>query len=523
MNNDDALSLWGVVLRAVSPNAIYAASWEWALYVSIFAPLAFAIGTGARLIHAKVNMAKGERPETQKMLVEIIILAFCYAAYIAFMYPIMVMMQGIYDSINAFQARGVLAQFFAAFADETDSAGVFSLRALRDSIFSAILFGVYIIVSMIYYCISKFLQFAHAFIFGLLLVTGPIFIPLAIWKASDYLKGWGKLWATILLWPIFEWIIMGMATESIGGAITQIQSHPVVMDSPTTAQPIVYGLMIIVSFLFIGITIAAPLVTNVLVTNSGNIAAAVIPFAAAGTALGAMIGKSSFNASKKYGGRAANNMNQTLGQGARNLATSAKQGDLGGGLQAVANTVSTMGGGSSTSRRPAQPFGPSSSSRQGPPPARPGSVSEHFGDAPLPLNPSSQAFKTPGANRSSESPINPRIAEAADTLSRERVGQESLSSNALQESKDFLKQEASQSPTVNQWLQQASKVADPNSHLSAFADQLPAPTPTEGGSGSKGLESDLSTDDKALDARKKRKGVFIDKQLKATGKRKPKS
>lgn len=435
--NDDALSLWGVVLRAVSPNAIYAASWDWALYVSIFAPLAFAIGTGARFVHAKVNMAKGERPETQKMLVEIIILAFCYAAYISFMYPVMVMMQGIYDAINAFQARGVLAQFFAAFADETDSAGVFSLRALRDSIFSAILFGVYIIVSMIYYCISKFLQFAHAFVFGLLLVTGPIFIPLAIWKASDYLKGWGKLWATILLWPIFEWIIMGLATQSIGGAITQIQSHPVVMDSPSTAQPIVYGLMIIVSFLFIGITVSAPLVTNALVTNSGNIAAAVIPFAAAGTALGAMIGKTSFNTARKQGGRIAGNVGQDMERGARSLATDARKGNLGGGLQAVANTVSTMAGGTSSLKpappsRTARQFGP-------PPPARPGSVAHELGPASATATSSAQSSRATSTGISADL-VAPRVAEAAEMLSRERVGQETVSSGALQENKQFLQQ-----------------------------------------------------------------------------------
>lgn len=76
---------------------------------------------------------------------------------------------------------------------------------------------------------------------------------------------------------------------------------------------------------------------------------------------------------------------------------------------------------------------------------------------------------------------------------------------------------------MTQWLQQAGKVADPNSHLSSLADELSSPTVSERSTEGTGAETALASgDDKAIAARKKRKGVFIDQQLKASGKRKPK-
>jgi len=163
------------------------------------------------------------------------------------------------------------------------------------------------------------LHYAHAFTSAVVIILGPLLIGMSVWKQTNYLAGWGKLLATILLWPIVEWFGTGLVLSVVQSALVGLPEELYGGMSTLQKMNFIWTSFIVVNLLFLGITIAVPLLTNAIVTGSGNIASTVLPFAAAGAVAG-KLASDGMRKGAEIGGKGMANIASNSGAGMLRMA-----------------------------------------------------------------------------------------------------------------------------------------------------------------------------------------------------------
>ena len=144
--------------------------------------------------------------------------------------------------------------------------------------------------------LTAFLKFGHALIFGVAFIWGLIAIPISISQSLKILRGWGYLLGFTLAWPIIQGLmLMFLHAVLVDTGASMIESTGV-LDLTDIAN--LYMLMAVMHLLLCAVLIAAPFITNALVSNAPAGFGASMPFVAA--AAGAA--KMSWTAAKQQGG-----------------------------------------------------------------------------------------------------------------------------------------------------------------------------------------------------------------------------
>lgn len=298
---ENKANLWADFLFGLNPNVIYESAWNASIVVSVFATLGFIIAPGVRYIAESIRSLQSGKPfDVRGTLVAVTLSAVGYGLYSSLGWLVYEFVIEIHQSVNAFGHTATVTAAFQDFQEKIGSSDIgFKLSDIANSILASVMFATYNISNLLYLAVAKFLHFAHAFTFALLLVIGPVLISLSAWQGSNFLAGWAKMWAVVLLWPILEWVTMilvGQVFESALGGIDP-QDYPDIGN--LGFQIIVWASMTVMNIMAMAITIAIPLATNSLVSNSGSIASTVLPFSAAGMASGATLHKVGSEAAKR--------------------------------------------------------------------------------------------------------------------------------------------------------------------------------------------------------------------------------
>lgn len=376
MNSSTEANLWADMLHAINPSIVYEASWNWAGVVSIFAVLGFGLVPLFRILAEMIKGMKDSSPVNYRAIaIDLVITAAFYGAYTLLAYVVYNFMNGIFLAIDAFNHTSMITSAFSGLQEQLDGSDIgFKFSDIPGSLTASIFYAVWLITNLIYLGIAKFLHFAHAFTWGLLVVTGPVLIAFSSWSATNWMKGWWKMFAVLMMWPILEWVTMGFASTAFQQAIDGISVHEYSNTGELAFKTIMWACMSIMNLIAIAITLSVPMLTFAIVSNSGNIAASVMPFAAAGAAGGAFVGKKSADLAQggaKAAGRGAyNNLNSMAGSALGKVANSEAFRDA---MPGVNSALNGMGFSHPSQKRHAE--GLKAQTSEG---SRPGSVAHKF-------------------------------------------------------------------------------------------------------------------------------------------------
>lgn len=179
-----------------------------------------------------------------------------------------------------------------------------------------------------------FLQVAHAITYSFALVMGLIVIPMAIATKFNYLKGWGIVLGTALLWPFVEGIFMGFAGDIFVKSIQKIiDSQSVNLFGSRSDKLNLRAFFSTINLILGMIMITAPIVTGAVLAGTNAMFPMVAPFGTAAFGLSKAV--FSAGASMMPGGKAFG-----MGHSALGAVGAAGAGALGGMLG-----LKTPGGG----------------------------------------------------------------------------------------------------------------------------------------------------------------------------------
>lgn len=316
MNNEQALtpSLWQVLLDSLAPTALYELAWQWAGIASIFAVLFFSITPAIRVLTEMVNSLRtNQKMNTVGISVDLIICTLLYATYTTVgyaLYKVMMFFMNVMGSFTHYERTKAITGQMAVHMDVGNfSMSIFDGFTLLPTF--AIFLG-YLFTQFLYMSMGLFIHYAHAFTFAAVVIVGPILISMSMWKPINYLAGWGKLLATLLMWPLVEWFGVGMVLTAVENAISNIPVDQFSDASSLVKMSFLWSLMIIVHLLILGIIISVPFVANVIVTGTGNIGATVLPFASAG-AVAAKLAADGGKAGLNFAGKGVGNFTGNVG------------------------------------------------------------------------------------------------------------------------------------------------------------------------------------------------------------------
>lgn len=523
MSSATEANLWADMLHAINPSIVYETAWGWTAVVSIFAVLGFGLAPLFRILSEMIKGIKDNSPVNYRAVaIDVVITAFFYGAYTLLAYVLYTFMNNIFVAIDAFDHTSMITSAFASLHQQLDGSDVgFKFSDVSGSITANVFYVLWLITNLIYLGIAKFLHFAHAFTWGMLVVTGPVLIAFSSWSPTNWMKGWLKMLAVLIMWPILEWVTMGLASTVFQQAIDGISVHEYSNTSELAFKAILWAGMSIMNLIAIAITLSVPMLTFAIVSNSGNIAASVMPFAAAGGAAGAFVGKktgglveSGVKSAGKSAGKAAgrgvynsaNNMaNSVLGKVASNEA-------LRDAMPGVNSALNSMGLTHPSKTRLAE--GLKAQASEGP---RPGSVAHKFES--LEKTP---AMSSANSIRStSVSDNGSQISSTGDSKTSQpgapKEAGSSLSLEPLEDSSPITERSSTNrsSNTISKSradVEQATLKLETESMGSGLAahDQSPDHETTSEQSNEGG---------QSQNRKKARKGVMVDKTLKAQGKR----
>lgn len=132
--------------------------------------------------------------------------------------------------------------------------------------------------------IAEFLKIANAVVFGLAFIWGLVAIPISISTTFRILRGWGWLMALALVWPIVQGFLMAMFVQLFAKSAASMTQMTDI--DPLTATFDLLMLFSVLNLILAAILLAAPVITNALVTNGSAGASIVMPFVGAALAAG---------------------------------------------------------------------------------------------------------------------------------------------------------------------------------------------------------------------------------------------
>jgi len=274
---ENSAQLWALIRVALSPEAFYQYSFIGAVGVSVLAPLLFAFSIMTRSSAGLIGSLRGKGSDVRDAWVQLIIVAFGYGLYLGLGWAFLEIVVDVWNSFGSFSnsSRSIEAIFYGAFAhaEQQDS----SLWEMAKEGASMFIFAGAEICRLGYLIISLFLKYAHAILFSILFMTGPIVIPLSLVKSFDFTKGWALGWKVVVFWPIIEVILRSMTQIPFIKVASIIEASTA---SSGDIKIVIFSSMIIIYCLAGAVAIMVPFFTNALVTGVGMVASAVAPMVA---------------------------------------------------------------------------------------------------------------------------------------------------------------------------------------------------------------------------------------------------
>ncbi|EAR07577.1 hypothetical protein [Reinekea blandensis] len=319
---ENSAQLWFLVREALSPDYLYQYAFQGAVGMSVLAPVLFGLSIAMRSGTSLFASLKGDTGDVRKAWLQLIVVAFAYGLYLTLGYAFLSIVVDVWRSFGSFSngSRSIEAIFFDAFAhaEQQDS-------SLWDMAKEGASFFIFIgaeIFRIGYTMISMFLSYAHAILFAVLFMTGPIVIPLSMIKQFDFTKGWATGWKVVIFWPIFEVMLRTLTQIPFMEVASVIENSTA---SGGSMKIIIFTSMIIIYGLAGAIAVMVPFFTNALVTGAGIVASAVAPMVGGAIAATGMLGSAMKQGATSGGGALKSAAGAAVPASAAALASSINQ------------------------------------------------------------------------------------------------------------------------------------------------------------------------------------------------------
>ena len=297
---DGLLTTLEQFLRDFSPTYIYEGGYQIALsYLTTLSGVLLIIAVIIRLANASLDSLEGNGRYAaliKSLLIwgTVLALYFVLAGLIIDFFNVLYSWTRNNGSIGrALSELGqVLQEIEARQAVARDDMSTFDLLGdLAGNVPRGIAFVLFFISFVLLISVQLFFQIAQAIGFTAALVFGTVAIPMAVSQKLSILKGWSVFTATILVWPIVESLFMYLLI----GMTSQIQMDVGGSGASNTDAAGIYLVFTVMNIVMTVTIIAAPFVTQALISNSGSIAGLVTPFVGGAMATTAAVTKSMFD------------------------------------------------------------------------------------------------------------------------------------------------------------------------------------------------------------------------------------
>jgi len=297
-------------LEAFSPTYIYEGAYQIALsYLTTLSGSLLIIAVIIRLANSSLDSLEGNGRYAaliKSLLIwgSVLALYFVLAGLIIDFFNVLYSWSRSNGSIG--RALSELGQVLQQIDERQDAArdkmGTFELLGdLAGNVPRAISFVLFFVSFVLLISIQLFFQIAQAIGYSVALIFGTIAIPMAVSQKLSVLKGWGVFTATILTWPIIESLFMYLLI----GMTSQIQLDVGGTGATNTDAAGVYLVFTVMNIVMAVTIIAAPFVTQALISNSGSIAGLVTPFIGGAMATTAAVTKAMVDRAVKAPAKAA--------------------------------------------------------------------------------------------------------------------------------------------------------------------------------------------------------------------------
>jgi hypothetical protein len=153
--------------------------------------------------------------------------------------------------------------------------------------------------------LTAFLKFGHALIFGVAFIWGLIAIPVSVSQSLKILRGWALLLGFALAWPIVQGLMLMFLHAVLVDTGADVIQATGILDLTDIAN--LYMLMAVMHLLLCAVLVAAPFITNALISNAPAGFGASMPFVAAAAAAAKM----SWTAARQGGAGASRSTSST--------------------------------------------------------------------------------------------------------------------------------------------------------------------------------------------------------------------
>ena len=307
---DGILSTLEQFLKDFSPTYIYEGAYQIALsYLTTLSGVLLIIAVIIRLVNSSLDSLEGNG-RYAALIKSLLIWGSVLALYFVLAGLIIDFFNVLYswtrDNGSIGRALSQLGEVLKQIEERQDVArekmGTLALLGdLAGNVPRGIAFVLFFVSFVLLISVQLFFQIAQAIGFTAALVFGTVAIPMAVSQKLSILKGWSVFTATILVWPIVESLFMYLLI----GMTSQIQMDVGGAGASNTGAAGVYLVFTVMNIVMTVTIIAAPFVTQALISNSGSIAGLVTPFVGGAMATTAAVTKSMIDRAVKTPARAA--------------------------------------------------------------------------------------------------------------------------------------------------------------------------------------------------------------------------
>jgi len=276
-------------LGFLSPVPVYEGGRSLAMFVASFiTPVLLALALSIRAAQEQLTISTSGRGKWAEFLKDMAVWVTVLGLYFSIAALITELFNNLYQHFSTVGSYGKLMTIFNNIisnieAREKSGSILDNSVSLLASPATFVAWGINYLSFLVSTFVLAFLHIAHALAYSFAVMWGLIAIPLSLTSNFKLLKGWGIFTGVMLLWPIFHYMGFALLTPLFEHAATYFNSateaNAVYADK---AQ--VYAIMTVTNLIAVAIAIASPFVAQAFVSNSGNIAGVVAPFATAGMA-----------------------------------------------------------------------------------------------------------------------------------------------------------------------------------------------------------------------------------------------
>lgn len=193
----------------------------------------------------------------------------------------------IYAWLDSFGSLAATMQSFTdvmAQSKAASEASGITLVGILSSPYALIAMFFYYATLVVVAFITSFLKIANVLVFGIAFIWGLIAIPISISTTFNILRGWALLLAFALVWPIVQGLLMAMFAMLFTNSANSLMA--ITGTDATVRAANIMILFSVMHLLLAAVMVAAPFITNALVSNTSAATGVVMPFVAAATAAG---------------------------------------------------------------------------------------------------------------------------------------------------------------------------------------------------------------------------------------------